>query len=496
MTTEIAISKQKKEIEALIQTVSVTDPSMKDKLNTAVIWNYLQMPDNSFGWTTSAVMPTNIKLMAIAAHIQAGAKPGYGHIYFLGNKLYQSADFVRQTANSNPEWKITGNPKFAPHSQDEKDMYGLQDGDMSCKSIMSVNFKGQIMTIEGDGIIGKEELSYRSQKGHPKPGLNGRKNIAMTLKTRAMRDMYSRFYPANGTPIGPDRSEEAEVIEAGFEDQIDLAKTESTPENREETREAIKIDDNKKNDAEDRKKFTKLLNEVLATAKEKGIKQKDVWLQADCKTKKELTEKPTDELFDCLEVITDFIESYEEAEKKDESSVNHLELAKERFSKQVDMVKEKGGKPMTILGFNHLNLFQSKDMNHISEASDKLVEWLKNPVVEEKTVISKREKPLPVTEQQEQADIPDDLFDEVPVKSSTRSGPRPKPANAIEAYQIIHRLQGHEKLTDKKTKDKLSELNNRYLLEGDEHLIVKASRTSNTGNYSEINELLENREIL
>ena len=465
--TSLEESIQKKEIEALINTVSVADPSLKDKLNTAVIWNYLQMPDNSFGWTTSATMPTNVKLMAIAAHIQAGAKPGFGHIYFLGNKLYQSADFVRQQANANPDWKITGEPKFKPHAIEEKDMFGLEKGDLSCKCIITVIHQGTEFTAEGDGIIGLEELKFRSQKGHPKPGLNGKKNIAMTLKTRAMRDLYSRFYPSRGMPIGPDQSEEQEVIEAKYEEQLKINKTETTEVDAEKTREVIQIEEAKVEEEDNKKEALDALNEIIKQSKEKGMKPKDLWSEVGLTTKKDFLNQDSQKIFDCLEILTDFVDNFDCVK---DTAINHLELAKERYTKQVDSVKEKGGLPMKILGFNHLNIFESQDIKEVTMASGVLVEWLKNPTVEVK------EDPL-----NDFSDQPEEIA---------------KPEEGKKAYDIIERLKVHEQLKDEKTRSKLVELSQKRLKEGDDILIVKIARLANKGNYSELDSLISDRQAL
>ena len=38
----------KKEIEALIETAIMQEPNLKGRLNAQIVWQYLQMPDESF----------------------------------------------------------------------------------------------------------------------------------------------------------------------------------------------------------------------------------------------------------------------------------------------------------------------------------------------------------------------------------------------------------------------------------------------------------------
>jgi len=231
----VDVERQKKEMQALIETVLLTEPGLAGRLNVQVVWNYLQLPDASFGWIDGwkGDMPWRVKMMAVAAHLKEGATPGFGQIYYLGNKLYKSADFVRGKANSDPNFVIGRTPKWRPHTKEEKDMFGLVDGDMSCRLEMIVTWKGTQTLLCGDGIIGKDELDKKDKNGKPLPGKDTTKNRAATLKTRAMRDLYKYFYPSD-LPIGGDANEDAEIIQLEKtqmqqlelpRDEFDLAKT-------------------------------------------------------------------------------------------------------------------------------------------------------------------------------------------------------------------------------------------------------------------------------
>ena len=264
--------RQKKEMEALIDTVLLSEPGLKGRLNMQVVWNYLQLPDSSFGWTDGwkGDMPWRVKMLAVAAHLKEGATPGFGQIYYLGNKLYKAADFVRGKANKDKDFVIMGNPVWKPHTQEERGMFGLEDGDMSCRLAMTVKWKGEIVQLVGDGILGKDELDKRDKKGKPLPGRDTKKNIAGTLKTRAMRDMYKYFYPSD-LPIGGDRAEEIEIVEAERtelqqlempRDEFDLAKT----------REKIKDENENKN----RQDELEQIKDKLARLHELGLNIKEV----------------------------------------------------------------------------------------------------------------------------------------------------------------------------------------------------------------------------
>jgi len=264
--------RQKKEMEALIETVLLTEPGLKGKLNMQVVWNYLQLPDSSFGWTDGwkGDMPWRVKMLAVAAHLKEGATPGFGQIYYLGNKLYKSADFVRGRANSDLKFVIGGTPIWRPHTKEERAMFGLEDGDMSCRLEMIVTWKGTQVQLMGDGIIGKDELDKKDKNGKALPGRDTKKNIAGTLKTRAMRDLYKYFYPSD-LPIGGDRAEEIEIIEAERtqleqlqmpRDEFDLAKT----------REKIKDENENKN----RQAELEQIKDKLAKLHELGLNINEV----------------------------------------------------------------------------------------------------------------------------------------------------------------------------------------------------------------------------
>src|SRR5688500_514726 len=105
-TAMVAQERQKKEIQSLIDTVTLFNPDIKDRLTMASVWAFIQLPDSSFGWagSTGQPMPMAAKMLSIAAHLQLGLQPGLGMLFFLGNNLYVSAKAARTKANSDPNW--------------------------------------------------------------------------------------------------------------------------------------------------------------------------------------------------------------------------------------------------------------------------------------------------------------------------------------------------------------------------------------------------------
>lgn len=459
MANEIATIEEKK-LKALVETAIMKQPELKDKLTVAAAWQMMQLPDKSFGWTTAGVMPVEMKQLAIIAHFKAGAEPGYGHIYFLGNKLYQSADFIRAKASSNHDWKIE-ETKFIPHLPEEKAMYGISEKDMSCKCIMKVEYKGKTMEIQGDGIIGADEVASG------KPGLNNAKNRAMTLKTRAMRDLYSRFYPTNGVPVAPDLTEEAEVIVEKYPEQVAINNALSTPEIRQERREVIQTEIVDASEKELLNECFDTLNRLKKEAKEKGIKLKELWDACGVSTQKEFQSQALEEVQDGLEVMSDYIENY----KEDKSTVSHLDLALNRYREQLKLVTDAGGNPMEILGFNHLNVLEMSEIKEIQKHSQSLVNWLQAP------------KEAPKDEDDFMSGL-DDL-DSVPAK-------KPSCPNALDA---IDRLLNHDKVkATPEVLNRIVALSKKTLIEGDAKKLINGSKIALAhGEYDELDNLIKNR---
>ena len=469
---------QKKEIEAFIQATILETPQLKDKLTTPIVWNYLQLPDSSFGWAGKEPMPRKLKLLVIAAHMKLGAPIGYGHIYFLGNKLYQSADFVRSKAAHDPRWKMMGRSTYRPHTEAERGMFCLKPSDMSCRLEIEVEHNGQAFVAEGDGIIGEEEIKYKSKYGKPKAGLDSAKNRAMSLKTRALRDLYARCYPVHDLPVAPDINETIAIEATSLPKQMELANDYKTSEENKETRD--KIQDTAKIEAEKeiRIELVATLEHIKKSSKHKKIKTKDIVNSCGAKTMKEIEGYDNDTLSDALEAMSDFIDNLEdvadtkqlEEPKTEPKEVPHnpvepspMDESKKTPTheepKQNSFVKAALKKyeilisdcekikllPTKILGFNHLNVFEYDKMKMINDAISKLETKLKEPI------------------QTEEMNV-DDIFG----VDENESDPA--------AVAQLDELLGNEKIKFEPLIEALKELKTVKLLKGDAELILKNAR--------------------
>ena len=197
----------KKEIESLIEAVCLNEPGMKGRLNAQAVWNYLQLPDESFGWVDGykGAMPWRVKVMSVMAHLQEGIQPGYGHILFIGNKLYMTAEFARKKFHEDSNISIKA-LEFIPLAPGEKEMYGLEEGDRAIKVILDGSYCKEDITWSGVGIIDRDELAKTDSKGRKMQMFGTKKNIMATLKTRAMADMLKYNYNTR-IPIAPDHNE-------------------------------------------------------------------------------------------------------------------------------------------------------------------------------------------------------------------------------------------------------------------------------------------------
>jgi hypothetical protein len=175
-----------KAIQAIMEAVALENPNLQGKLSVQIIWHYLQAPDSSFGWANTDQMPLNTKLLCVASCLKLGFTPGMGHVIWMGNKPYVTAEGLRLKANGDPNWVYTKPPKLRPLSNEEREMFCIEPGDMAGIVEATVMFKNQTLEIEGLGIL---------EKNDNRPGGQGKKNRAMKLKTFAERDMLRRHYP-------------------------------------------------------------------------------------------------------------------------------------------------------------------------------------------------------------------------------------------------------------------------------------------------------------
>ncbi len=206
-----AKEQQRQTLQALIEAAAVTDPTITQRVTVAAVWQYFRLPDDSFGWAgkkrddgTRPPMPTAAKGLCILTTLSLGLMPGVGHVLWLGNKAYATADARRYKANGDRDLRYVGKRIVRPFSDGEKEMFGVEPGDMHCVIEQKVRFKGEEAEWVGYGLIGKHELDWRDKYGNMKAGMQSKKDCAMHLITRAERDMLNRFYPLGGLPDAPD----------------------------------------------------------------------------------------------------------------------------------------------------------------------------------------------------------------------------------------------------------------------------------------------------
>ena len=211
----------RKQIEAMIDFICVSNPELKGRLTVASCYQYLQLPDSAFGWVEKhQPMPMQAKKLVVSTSLKLGATPGLGHIYWLGNGMYCSAAFLRNKANADPEWVIK-REEMMPFSKDEKECFGIEEGDMCLKIVQDIEYKGSVFTATGHGIIGADEIA----KAHPKStAYASKKNRVMHLKTRAQRDLLRRYYPCELSDLSED-----EVSQIKQEDKQKAITVTSTP---------------------------------------------------------------------------------------------------------------------------------------------------------------------------------------------------------------------------------------------------------------------------
>ena len=194
-----------KTIQATIDTVLLTIPEVKDRLTVACVYSYLQLPDAAFGWEGKTGNPVSMasKCLVIATCLKFGLVPGMGHLYFLGNKPYLTADGKKFMAANNPTFKYRGKRSYRAFTDDERAMFCIEPDDMCLVLEQSVLVKGQEIEAVGYGIIGADELGSR------KPGLDTKKNRCKTLRTRAINDLLGENLPLDGISQADDPGEVA-----------------------------------------------------------------------------------------------------------------------------------------------------------------------------------------------------------------------------------------------------------------------------------------------
>lgn len=209
----MAQQNQQKELQALIEAITVSHPELKERLNVAAIWSFLQLPDSSFGWANNGDMPKAAKCLAIATSLQLGLMPGMGQLYYLGNKLYVAGEGLRHIAHSTAGFSL-GDRKIRPLTNDENLMLDVTPGDRALAIEQKISYGGREITVTGFGILERAELDAKGSNGKPMPGRGSKKDIYQTLVTRAERDIYKHHLPLRGVSVG---LEPGEIIDVDVE---------------------------------------------------------------------------------------------------------------------------------------------------------------------------------------------------------------------------------------------------------------------------------------
>jgi hypothetical protein len=210
-----------KDIQALIAAVLVSKPEIKENLTVPAVWQFMQLPDTSYGWVPpgkdkeNVPMPFAAKAMCILTALRVGLIPGNGMMYWLGNQVYIAVAGLRHIANTSKEFKWTGPLKPRPLTEDEKLMLDIGPKDRGLAVERDLEVRGQKMTAIGYGILDEKDLSL-TQSGYARPGRDGKKNIFQTLVTRAEKDIFKHYLPLE-VPAEPDwiEREKMKIVDVG-----------------------------------------------------------------------------------------------------------------------------------------------------------------------------------------------------------------------------------------------------------------------------------------
>jgi hypothetical protein len=197
---------EQKMLQSLIEAASANDPRIKARVTVAAVWQYLRLPDSSFGWVPrvnagdpTPPLPMQCKALCVITTLSLGLIPGLGNVLWLGNKCFIDIYGKRTLTKRDGYRPIKRN--LRPFTEAEREMFALKPGDMALvlEQKYCVGIDPQICDGVGYGIIDSNEFNTGK-----KPGLGTRKDAAMSLITRAERDFYNREFPIDGLPDMPE----------------------------------------------------------------------------------------------------------------------------------------------------------------------------------------------------------------------------------------------------------------------------------------------------
>jgi hypothetical protein len=182
-------------LRAMIDALVLSDPSLKERLNIGACLHYLKLDDRTFGWNGDPSKPLTLeqKIACVMPTIANGLPPGY--VVWMGHRPYALAEAWTHVVNRDVE-KVSG-MRWRPLTEEEKNMFCIQEGDMALAVEETVCIRGRELQWVGYGILGADEML---------PNHNGKYRVATRLtrdkvqflRTRAVRDMYRRNYSLSG----------------------------------------------------------------------------------------------------------------------------------------------------------------------------------------------------------------------------------------------------------------------------------------------------------
>lgn len=197
-------SEMERRIKRFMEAAILVNPDLKDRLNMAACIQYFDLPDSTFGWDatnykTPGPMPVEYKTLCLMLTVTNGLPPG--SIIWLGNGPYARASAVSFVANRDA--KSVSGITFRAFTEEEKSMFAIGEKDMAVVAEREVILYGHSMLLQGYGVLGWDE-SQPNSKGNYKVAMEKTRDRMQFVRTRAIRDMYSRHISISGVPSEDD----------------------------------------------------------------------------------------------------------------------------------------------------------------------------------------------------------------------------------------------------------------------------------------------------
>lgn len=466
-------------LRPILESVTALTPSLKDKLTTAAVSAFMRLPDSSFGWTEkNSAMTVEMKALAVIACLRYGLMPGTGQVYYLGNKLFISAEGKRGIAGKSHDFKWLSR-KIRPLTSEEKELLFFEDGDRGLGIDAEIMVRGEKLNVTGLAIVEKSAIEWRNGSGFSKPGLGSKKDIYQTLVTRAESDIYKHYLPLEGmeTDDGSNRDEQPLTLPAG----MTINTTALNPP----------TDDT-------RKKRCEAAFEAIFIARQDMTKERF----------KELTGYGVNELAECtdpdrLENIALMLQEEKktslrnsvvtEAKTEPEAppaearrpgrptKAQRLERIRKEFLSQCDRVQAAGGKPEILLHASRQEICESEDYEEILDAANMLKAW-------EPTATAPED--LGEDENDDEIDTEQPTFEPLDENNEVIETPQPQASADHPAYRLIGRYLEKPWITGA-IAEALEKLQTLRLFPDDEAKIaVGVNKARDFQDLSELNELI------